>query len=72
MLLQALLGLSIDGVTRRITIKNGLVPEFLQQVRIEHLRIGDGSVDLVLERQPRNIGVRLERNDAKAEIVVIT
>ena len=72
MLLQATLGLSIDGPGRRITIKNGMLPEFLPQVRIEGLRIGNGSVDLVLERQPRDVGVQVERNDAKAEIVVIT
>ena len=71
MLLQATLGLSIDGPARRITINNGFLPEFLPQVRLEGLRIGHGSVDLVLERQPRDIGVRVERNDAKAEIVVI-
>jgi glycogen debranching enzyme len=71
MLLQATLGLSIDGAARRITINNGFLPEFLPHVRVEGLRIGHGSVDLVLERQPRDLGVRVERNDAKAEIVVI-
>jgi glycogen debranching enzyme len=71
MLLQAMLGLSVDGAARRITISNGVLPEFLPEVRIEQLRIGDGSVDLVLERHPRDVGVRVERNDAKAEIVVI-
>jgi glycogen debranching enzyme len=71
MLLQATLGLSIDGAARRITINKGMLPEFLPDVRIEQLRVGEGSVDLVLERQPRNLGVRVERNDAKAEIVVI-
>ena len=71
MLLQATLGLSIDGAARRITINNGFLPEFLPHVRVEGLRIGNGSVDLVLERQPRDLGVRVERNDAKAEIVVI-
>jgi glycogen debranching enzyme len=71
MLLQATLGLSIDGAARRITIRNGLLPEFLPQVRIEGLRIGQGSVDLTLERHTRDLGVRVERNDAKAEIVVI-
>jgi hypothetical protein len=40
-------------------------------VRLEGLRIGQGSVDLMLERHTRDLGVRVERNDAKAEIVVI-
>ena len=35
------------------------------------LRVGNGSVDLVLERQPRDLGVQVERNDAKAEILVV-
>jgi glycogen debranching enzyme len=72
MLLQATLGLAIDGVARRITINNGFLPEFLAQVRLQGLRIGQGSVDLMLERHPRGVGVRVERNDAKAEVVAIT
>jgi glycogen debranching enzyme len=71
MLLQATLGLSIDGVARRITIKDGMLPEFLPQVRIEQLRVGHDVVDLMLERQTRGLGVRVERNDGKAEIVVM-
>jgi glycogen debranching enzyme len=72
MLLQAMLGLSVDGPARRVTIRSGLLPEFLPRVRIEGLRIGNGSVDLVLERHAKDIGVQVERNDAKAEVVVIT
>ena len=72
MLLQATLGLSIDGPARRITIRNGMLPEFLPMVRIDGLRIGNGSVDLLLERHPGDIGVEVLRNDAKAEIVAIT
>jgi glycogen debranching enzyme len=71
MLLQALLGLSIDGGARRITITNGMLPEFLPQVRVENLRVGEGTVDLVLERHPHDLGVTIERNDAGAEIVVV-
>lgn len=72
MLLQATLGLSIDGPARRITIRNGMLPEFLPMVRIDGLRIGNGSVDLLLERHSGDIGVEVLRNDAKAEIVAIT
>ncbi len=71
MLLEAMLGLSIDGAARRITIHNGMLPEFLPHVQIQGLRVGKGSVDLALERQPRDLGVQVERNDAKAEILVV-
>jgi hypothetical protein len=47
-----------------------MLPEFLPQVRIEQLRVGHDVVDLMLERQTRGLGVRVERNDGKAEIVV--
>jgi len=40
-------------------------------VQIQGLRVGKGSVDLALERQPRDLGVQVERNDAKAEILVV-
>jgi glycogen debranching enzyme len=71
MLLAAMVGLTIDGPARRITITRGTLPEFLPQVRFENLRIGDGSVDLLLERNRHDLGVLVERNDAGAEIVVV-
>jgi glycogen debranching enzyme len=71
MLLAAMVGLTIDGPARRITITRGMLPEFLPQVRFENLRIGDGSVDLVLERHRHDMGVSVDRNDAGAEIVVV-
>jgi glycogen debranching enzyme len=71
MLVQGILGLSIDGAARRITMNNGVLPEFVPQVRVQNLRVGEGTVDLLLERYPHDVGVVVERNDAGAEIVVV-
>ena len=71
MLLQAMVGLTIDAAERRITIRSGLLPEFLPQVRVNDLQVGDGTVDLLFERHRQDLGVTIERNDANAEIVVV-
>jgi hypothetical protein len=71
MLLQAVLGLSIDPVARRVTVTRGLLPTFLPEVRLDNLQVGDGTVDLLLERHRRDVSVLFERNDADAELVVV-
>ena len=71
MLLQSMVGLTIEAAERRVTIRSGLLPEFLPQVRVNDLQVGDGTVDLILERHRQDLGVTIERNDANAEIVVI-
>ncbi len=50
MILQALLGLSIDACACELSIVRPRLPPWLEWVRIEHLRIGGGEADLLYQR----------------------
>ncbi len=67
-LLQACLGLSIDGATGRLTLTNPILPEFLEEVRISNLKVGKAKVDLLFQRYPQDISVRVLRMDGQVVI----
>ncbi len=71
MLLQACLGLTIKGPSGQIAFSYPHLPEFLQKVQIKNLRVGKGSVDLSIQRYPRNVSISIERREGDVEIVTI-
>jgi glycogen debranching enzyme len=50
LLLQACLGFEIGGVRRELSMANPFLPPFLREVQIRDLRVGDGTIDLILTR----------------------
>lgn len=69
-LLQACLGLSIDPKKGEIRFSNPQLPPFLDHVEIRDLSIGGSTVDLMLQRYPKNVGINIVRKDG--DIVVVT
>jgi glycogen debranching enzyme len=72
MLLQAALGLEIDGVGRNVTFTDPVLPEWLNWVRIENLVVGDGAVDLLCDRHAHDVGVSVLRREGNIRVVHIT
>jgi glycogen debranching enzyme len=68
MLLQACLGLSVEARTSVVRFSNPLLPEWLPTVRIYNLEVGRGSLDLLLERHPHDVGVTVLRREGKVGI----
>lgn len=68
MMLQASLGLSIDGAASQVRFGSLRLPQLLNEIRIRNLRVGQASLDLVVDRSFRGIGV--ERRDGDADIVI--
>jgi glycogen debranching enzyme len=66
--LQACLGLSIHGASGRIVLTNPILPEFLEEVRIRNLKVGTASVDLLFQRHPQDVSVRVLRMDGQVAI----
>jgi glycogen debranching enzyme len=50
-LLGACLGMTCDHAAREIRFDRPLLPGFIDQARIRNLRLGEGSIDLLLERR---------------------
>jgi glycogen debranching enzyme len=71
MLIQASLGLSIHAVEKKICLTYPCLPEFVPEIRLKNLRVGDASVDLRLERQPYGVGTTVLRRDGLVDIVSI-
>jgi hypothetical protein len=71
LLLQACLGLEARGSERKLVFCNPVLPEFLQEVRIRRLRVGEACVDLLLTRHERgDIAVTVVRREGSVEVVV--
>jgi glycogen debranching enzyme len=71
MLLQACLGMSIDTPGREVRFENPALPAWLPDVRITNLQVADGSVDLLLERHPHDVGVTVLRREGRIRIDVV-
>jgi glycogen debranching enzyme len=69
LLVQACLGISIDGNSNRILFDAPYLPEGIPQLTIKGLRSGKGSADVFLER--RNDGVRMDVLDRRGEVEVV-
>ncbi|TAJ71102.1 MAG: amylo-alpha-1,6-glucosidase [Phenylobacterium sp.] len=57
MLLQACLGLSINGEGAEVEIRNPVLPIGIDRLSLEGLQIGDGAIDLTFERQGSRVAV---------------
>ena len=69
-LLQACLGLSISDRCREIVFMNPHLPEFLPEVQIKRLLVGQGSVDLVLTRRQTDVAVDVLRREGEVNVHV--
>lgn len=71
LLLQASLGLTIKAPSMQIVFSHPFLPEFLQEVWIKNLRVGDASVDLALTRHTQDVGINVLRREGELEMVVV-
>ena len=68
LLLQAILGMKIDAMRSRISFLRPVLPEFLEEIRIKNLKVGNGSVDLLARGSARSVTVEIERRDGPVEV----
>ena len=70
MLLQGLLGMSIHAETRQVRLSRPRLPSFLHALTIRQLRVGEGELDLLLERADDEVVVRVLRRTASVDLVL--
>ncbi len=70
LLLQAILGLNIDGKNKVINFLYPHLPEFLQEIHIKDLRVGDSLVDISIHRYRFDVGINVKRRTGDIEVVV--
>ena len=72
MLLQAILGMKIDAGTSRLFFIRPVLPDFLDEIRIENLKIGSGSVDVLIHGRTRYATVEIKRREGAVEVLTET
>jgi glycogen debranching enzyme len=70
-LLQACLGLDVNANAPEIVLHTPRLPPFLDWIRISRLGAPGPSVDVVLQRHERNVGVEVIRKDAHVKVMVV-
>jgi glycogen debranching enzyme len=71
LLIQACLGLDIDGPAARICLDRPELPSCIEHLTLENLRVGDAAVDLVFERYGEDVGAHIGRREGEVEVVVV-
>ena len=71
LLLQSVLGLEIKAGRRLVQFTRPKLPEFLREIWIRDLRIGQDTVDLALVRHDTDVGINVLRKTGGVEIVTI-
>jgi glycogen debranching enzyme len=71
MLLQACMGLPIRGSPAQVSFSYPLLPPFLQEIRIKNLRVGQGAIDLLLQRRSDDVSISIDRRAGNLEILTV-
>jgi glycogen debranching enzyme len=71
LLLQAMLGISADAPGRALRIERPVLPDWLQRIRLERLRIGAASVTLDFKRDGRVTGFALLEQDGELDVTMV-
>lgn len=71
LLLQSCLHMSVNGRLGRVTFHHPVLPPFLNEVMINNLRVGQGSVDLIFYRYEHDVGFSVPRKEGNVEVVVV-
>lgn len=71
LLVQGCLGLDVKGAKAQVCFSYPCLPAFLKEMQIRNLRVGEGSVDLLLQRHAHDVGVNVLRREGHVEINVV-
>ncbi|MEJ0084180.1 MAG: glycogen debranching N-terminal domain-containing protein [Pseudomonadota bacterium] len=70
LLLQSVLGISIDALDRQIVLAHPVVPEGFDEIRVRNLEVGEASVDFTVRRNGGSVSVSVERREGKLDLVI--
>jgi glycogen debranching enzyme len=70
LILQAMLGMRIFGFENRVTIDTPLMPPWLDWLRVENLRVGQGTVSLSFQRLPNTNAAAVDVLDRQGTVAI--
>jgi len=71
MIVQAMLGIDVVALEHKLVIDSPTMPEWLNWIRIEGLKVGEGEISLIARRIPEgtSVGIIERRGDVSVEIL---
>jgi glycogen debranching enzyme len=69
LLLSAVLGLKVDGAAARLSFTRPTLPDFLDEIEIENMRVGAGTVDLAIHRRAQAATIEIRRRHGDIEVI---
>jgi glycogen debranching enzyme len=69
LLVQAILGMKIEGAASRLSFIRPMLPEFLDRLEVKNLKVGEGAVDVMVHRRARHAVVEVEQRDGAVEVL---
>ncbi|MGC2372348.1 MAG: glycogen debranching N-terminal domain-containing protein [Solirubrobacteraceae bacterium] len=70
LIIQAMLGISADAPAQGLRIERPVLPDWLGQIRLERLRVGEASVTLEFKRDGRVTGFALLEQDGELNVTL--
>jgi len=68
-LLSAVLGLKIDGAASRLSFVRPILPDFLDEIEINNLKVGTGTVDLLIHRRAQSATIEILGRSGDIEVI---
>jgi glycogen debranching enzyme len=71
MIVQAILGMEVMGFDRKLVIDLAEMPKWLEWLKIENLKVGDGEVSFIIRRIPEgaSVGIMERRGNVAVEVL---
>ena len=69
--LRACLGLEVNGIDNEVRFHDPYLPPYLEQLRIEDLRVRDSHLTLLITRYEQDVGVRIAHREGTAKVAVL-
>jgi glycogen debranching enzyme len=70
MMLQAMLGISANAPGRALTIERPVLPDWLESIRLERLRVGEATVTLDFQRGPQATSFMLAEQTGEVSVTM--
>ncbi|MBX7157441.1 MAG: amylo-alpha-1,6-glucosidase [Verrucomicrobiae bacterium] len=68
--LQAILGLSIDSLEKKIIFHYPVLPECIQEITLKNITVGKSQADVLLQRHRKDVSIHMVSRKGPVEIMV--
>ena len=62
-------GLKIDGAASRLSFVRPILPDFLDEIEINNLKVGAGTVDLLIHRRAQSATIEILGRSGDVEVI---